>query len=416
MTLRSSSIFNFRNNIQELKKQNEIHANKYLSSEINSTNQNLSENKHIQKIEFMPVNRLIREDETEKIIKTLKGFLPTGKYTSGKYIDEFEHYLSEYLSINHVIALSSGTAALTIGLLSLGVTAGDEVILPSNSFAATENAVVSIGATPVYADVKDDFTICPKSIENSITSKTKAILPVHLYGRFCDMLKIQKIASEYDIKVIEDACQGIGLEEVGMYSDLAALSFNPYKNLGVCGKAGAIITNNTELDYKCRLISYHGFDLKEKNKKIIDFGFNSKIDNTQALIGIVRMEYLTFNQYRRLKIAEKYNEKLSDMENIILPTFDDKSVWHLYPIRIKNNKRDFVKSELEKVGIQSEIYYPYLSHEQISYKKIISLPNTERIHKELLCLPLYPGLTKEEQEYVISKLREILEWLRCQGI
>ncbi|SUJ98535.1 aminotransferase class-V family protein [Staphylococcus agnetis] len=267
MTLRSSSIFNFRNNIQELKKQNEIHANKYLSSEINITNQNLSENKHIQKIEFMPVNRLIREDETEKIIKTLKGFLPTGKYTSGKYIDEFEHYLSEYLSINHVIALSSGTAALTIGLLSLGVTAGDEVILPSNSFAATENAVVSIGATPVYADVKDDFTICPKSIENLITSKTKAILPVHLYGRFCDMLKIQKIASKYDIKVIEDACQGIGLEEVGMYSDLAALSFNPYKNLGVCGKAGAIITNNTELDYKCRLISYHGFDLKEKTRK-----------------------------------------------------------------------------------------------------------------------------------------------------
>ncbi|PTF54851.1 DegT/DnrJ/EryC1/StrS family aminotransferase, partial [Staphylococcus chromogenes] len=135
-------------------------------------------------------------------------------------------------------------------------------------------------------------------------------------------------------------------------------------------------------------------------------------DNTQALIGIVRMEYLTFNQYKRLKIAEKYNQKLSDMENIILPTFDDKSVWHLYPIRIKNNKRDFVKSELEKVGIQSEIYYPYLSHEQITYKKIISLPNTEKIHKELLCLPLYPDLTNEEQEYVISNLRTILEGLR----
>ncbi|TJY16477.1 DegT/DnrJ/EryC1/StrS family aminotransferase [Staphylococcus chromogenes] len=412
MTLKSSSIFNFRNNIQELKKHSEIHANKFLCSEINNTKQTLSVNRDVQNVEFMPVNRLIREDETEKIMNVLKNFLPTGKYTSGKYIDEFEQYLSEYLSINHVIALSSGTAALTIGLLSLGVTAGDEVILPSNSFAATENAVVSIGATPVYADVKDDFTICPTSIKNLITSKTKAILPVHLYGRFCNMLKIKEIALEYDIKVIEDACQGIGLEEVGMHSDLATLSFNPYKNLGVCGKAGAIITNNAELDYKCRLISYHGFDLKEKNKKIIDFGFNSKIDNTQALIGIVRMEYLTFNQYRRLKIAEKYNQKLSDMENIILPTFDDKSVWHLYPIRIKNNKRDFVKSELEKVGIQSEIYYPYLSHEQITYKKIISLPNTEKIHKELLCLPLYPDLTNEEQEYVISNLRTILEGLR----
>ena len=161
----------------------------------------------------MPVNRLIREDETEKIMEVLKNFLATGQYTSGKYIDEFEKYLSEYMCIEHVIALSSGTSALTIGLISLGVKAGDEVILPSNSFAATENSVLSIGAIPVYADVKDDFTICPISIENLITSKTKAILPVHLYGRFCDMLKIKEIALKYDIKVIEDACQGIGLED-----------------------------------------------------------------------------------------------------------------------------------------------------------------------------------------------------------
>lgn len=412
MTVKSNSIFIFRNNIQELKKHTEIHANKYLSNGINITKQKLLENRDIQKVEFMPVNRLIREDETEKIMEVLKNFLATGQYTSGKYIDEFEKYLSEYMCIEHVIALSSGTSALTIGLISLGVKAGDEVILPSNSFAATENSVLSIGAIPVYADVKDDFTICPISIENLITSKTKAILPVHLYGRFCDMLKIKEIALKYDIKVIEDACQGIGLEDIGTHSDLAALSFNPYKNLGVCGKAGAIVTNNSELAYKCRLISYHGFDLKVKNKKIIDFGFNSKIDNTQALIGIVRMEYLTFNQYRRLKIAEKYNQKLSAIENIILPTLDDKSVCHLYPIRIKDNKRDLVKIKLEKVGIQSEIYYPHLSHEQISYKKNISLPNTERLHKELLCLPLYPSLTNEEQEYVISNLRMILEELR----
>lgn len=412
MALKSSSIFNFRNNIQELQKYTEVHANKYLSSNKNDANLILSDTKSIQNVEFMPVNRLIREDELEKIMEALKNFLPTGKYTSGKYISEFEKYLSEYLSIDHVIALSSGTSALTIGLIAIGVKAGDEVILPANSFSATENAVLSIDAVPIYADVKEDFTICPSSIEKLITTKTKAILPVHLYGRFCDMVKIKEIALKHKIKVIEDACQGIGLEEVGLHSDLAALSFNPYKNLGVCGKAGAIITNNGELDYKCRLISYHGFDLKEKNKKIINFGFNSKIDNTQALIGIVRMEYLTFNQYRRLKIAEKYYQELSNMDNIILPAFDDKSVWHLYPIRIKNNMRDFVKSKLEKVGVQSEIYYPYLSHEQLSYKKKVSLPNTENLHKELLCLPLYPSLSNEEQEYVINNLILILEELR----
>ncbi|QLK85756.1 DegT/DnrJ/EryC1/StrS aminotransferase family protein [Staphylococcus sp. 17KM0847] len=412
MTLKSSSIFKFRNNIQELQKHTEMHTNKYLSSNINIAKQNLSDTRVIQKVEFMPVNRLIREDESEKIMEVLKDFLPTGKYTSGKYISEFEKYLSEYLSIDYVIALSSGTSALTIGLIAIGVKAGDEVILPSNSFSATENAVLSLDAVPIYADVKDDFTICPSSIEKLITPKTKAILPVHLYGRFCDMVKIKDIASKYEIKVIEDACQGIGLEEVGLHSDLAALSFNPYKNLGVCGKAGAIITNNAELDYQCRLISYHDFDLNEKNKKIVDFGFNSKIDNTQALIGIVRMEYLTFNQYRRLKIAEKYYQELSNMDNIILPPLDDKSVWHLYPIRIKNNMRDFIKSKLEKFGVQSEIYYPYLSHKQLSYKKKVFLPNTEKLHKELLCLPLYPNLSNEEQEYVISTLKMILEELK----
>ncbi|WP_281200686.1 DegT/DnrJ/EryC1/StrS family aminotransferase [Staphylococcus schleiferi] len=408
MDLKSNSIFKFRKNIQKLKSYNEIHANKYLSSKLVIEKPKNLSNKPIQKVEFMPVDRLIKEDESERIIKALKNFLPTGKYTSGKYIYECEQYLVEYLSINHVIALSSGTSALTIGLIALGVKNGDEVILPSNSFAATENAVLSIGAIPVYADVKDDFTICPRSIEDRITSKTKAILPVHLYGRFCDMIKIKEIAEKYNIKVIEDACQAIGLNGVGTYSNLAVLSFNPYKNLGVCGKAGAIITNDTELDYKCRLISYHGFDLKEKNKKLMNFGFNSKIDNTQALIGIIRMEYLTFNQYKRLKIAEKYHEELSNIENLILPALDNKSVWHLYPVRIGNNKRDFVKSELESVGVKTEIYYPYLSHKQISYKTNLSLPNTERLHKELLRLPLYPSLMEEEQDYVINAIKNIL--------
>lgn len=299
MDLKSNSIFKFRKNIQKLKSYNEIYANKYLSSKLVIEKPKNLSNKPIQKVEFMPVDRLIREDESERIIKALKNFLPTGKYTSGKYIYEFEQYLVEYLSINHVIALSSGTSALTIGLIALGVKNGDEVILPSNSFAATENAVLSIGAIPVYADVKDDFTICHRSIENRITSKTKAILPVHLYDRFCDMIKVKEI-------------------------------------------------------------------------------------------------------------AEKYHEELSNIENLILPALDNKSVWHLYPVRIGNNKRDFVKSELESVGVKTEIYYPYLSHKQISYKTNLSLPNTERLHKELLCLPLYPSLMEEEQDYVINAIKNIL--------
>ncbi|MBF7025316.1 DegT/DnrJ/EryC1/StrS family aminotransferase [Staphylococcus kloosii] len=414
MVLKSKTLFKFRNNISEIAKYENIHANKYLMQYAKSNKVNIEGyySEKVNKVDFLPIDKLITSNEIEDILYELKHLLPTGEFTSGQYIKIFEEYLAEYLNIKHVIALSSGTAALSIGLLSLGIGQGDEVILPANSFAATENSVSAIGAIPIYADIKEDFTICETSIENLITSKTKAILPVHLYGRFCDMKEIKKIAIKYNLNIIEDACQGIGLEDIGVHSDLAALSFNPYKNLGVCGKAGAIITNKNDLASKCRIISYHGFKLNEKNKKVLDFGFNSMIDNTQALIGKIRLERLTYNNYRRIKLAEFYDKNLSNTEGIVLPPFDDQTVWHLYPIRIKNNKRDIVKNKLKDLGVQCEIYYPYLSHEQLSYKNKISLPNTERLHKEILCLPIYPELTIDEQKLVINSLIEVMEALK----
>lgn len=310
MKLMSKNLFSYRNNSEMLLKGDDCHANKYLLEFLQNGNEDYNDILKVDKIDFMPVNRLITNREVEAILSALRDFLPSGKFTSGESIGIFENNLAEYLGVKNVVALSSGTDALIIGMLSLGVGRGDEVILPPNSFSATENAVLSIGAIPIYADVKNDFTICTNSIENLITDKTKLILPVHLYGRFCDMPAIKEVA------------------------------------------------------LKSRMISYHGFDVNEKNKKVIEYGYNSKIDNTQALIGNIRLEKLTYNNYRRIKIAERYNNELSNLERIILPTFDNKSVWHLYPVRITEGKRDEIKSKLHELGVETEIYYPYLSHQQ----------------------------------------------------
>lgn len=411
MNLKSINMFKYRNDLESIKKSKETHANisllEYLSRIQNFENNKIKS--EVRNVPFLPVDRIITEEEVKEILKALETFLPTGEFTSGKYIEIFENQLTEYLEVKNVITISSGTNALTIGLLALGVSKGDEVIIPSNSFAATENAVMSIGAIPVFVDIKNDFTICPEAIKKSISKKTKAILPVHLYGRYCEMDKIREVSKKYNIPLIEDACQGIGLENIAEKSDMAVLSFNPYKNLGVCGKAGAIITNNDELANTSRILSYHGFDIYEKNKKVRNFGFNAKIDNTQALIGSIRLKRLTFNNYKRLKIAEKYNQHLSQLQDIILPKFDENSVWHLYPIRIKNRKRDTIKDLLEDKGIHTEIYYPYLSHKQQTFNKKIHLKNTEKLHSELLCLPIYPNLTIDEQKYIIKNLKKSLE-------
>ncbi|EOP73736.1 hypothetical protein KOW_00250, partial [Bacillus cereus VDM006] len=239
----------------------------------------------------MPVNRLISTEEIDGIMRTLKEVLPTGQFTSGPFSKKLEEVIGEYLNKQFVIATSSGTDALMVSLLSIGIQPDDEVIMPANSFAATENAVLAIGAKPVFVDIdRQNYCMDPTKIEEAITPKTKCILLVHLYGKQCNMKKIRQIADTYQLRIVEGACQAIGSSDLGKYGDILVLSFNPYKNFGVCGKAGAIVTNDEDLAIQCNQYSYHGFEVDKKNKKVLDFGFNSKIDNLQAAIGLERIK------------------------------------------------------------------------------------------------------------------------------
>ncbi|WP_308391615.1 DegT/DnrJ/EryC1/StrS family aminotransferase, partial [Bacillus thuringiensis] len=241
----------------------------------------------------------------------------------------------------------------------------------------------------------------------------KCILPVHLYGKQCDMKRIREIADVYQLRIIEDACQAIGSSNLGEYGDIIILSFNPYKNFGVCGKAGAIVTNNENLAIRCNQYSYHGFEVDKKNKKVLDFGFNSKIDNLQAAIGLERIKFLSYNNLKRVFLAQRYIRNLKELEDrelIKLPRMTEDNVWHLFPIRIINGRRDEVKNKLYQLyNIETDIYYPVLSHKhntKLVKKNYMqdTLLNTEQVHKEILHLPLHPNMLLEEQNFVLEGL------------
>lgn len=380
---------------------------------------NYQKNREISKVPFLPVDRLITNDEVDDILNTLTEVLPTGKFTSGSYLEQFENVLSTYLHKRYVIATSSGTDAIMIGLLALGLNRGDEVIMPANSFSATENAVLALGGVPIYVDINPQtFCIDPDKIEEAITPDTKFILPVHLYGKHSDMQHIRQIANHYKLKVIEDACQGIGLTDLGKYADITTLSFNPYKNFGVCGKAGAIATDNEELAKKCIQFSYHGFEVNVKNKKVINFGFNSKMDNLQAAIGLERMKYLSLNNFKRLFLADRYITQLAELQNkgfIELPELSEDHVWHLFPIKVRTEDRADIMTKLnEDFGVQTDVYYPILSHMQktplVQDKYAgLQLVHTEKAHSQVLHLPLYPSFTLEEQDRVMEGLFHVIK-------
>lgn len=351
-------------------------------------------------------------------MQVLKEVLSSGRFTSGPYIPKFEKTLAAYLGKKYVIATSSGTDALMISLISAGVHPGDEVILPANSFAATENAVLAIGAVPVYADIDPDtYCLAANEIEKHITDKTVCILPVHLYGKQADMKAISTIAKRHGLSIIEDGCQAIGSSGLGAFGDGLVLSFNPYKNLGVCGKAGAIATNDEALAEKCMEISYHGFEPGKKNVKRSDYGFNSKIDNLQAAIGLERMKYLGLQNFKRFYLAKRYIDQLKTLEDegyIKLPKLTDDHVWHLFPIRVVKGSRDELAEKLLEMGIETDVYYPILSHQHqtnlVSQKyRQTELPHTEKAVQQLLHLPLYPGMPLQDQEKVIEGVHHVIK-------
>ncbi|WP_055573075.1 DegT/DnrJ/EryC1/StrS family aminotransferase [Streptomyces prasinopilosus] len=368
-------------------------------------------------VRFLPRERLLSAPERAAALRAFTGVLDTGAFTSGPAVGAFEAALAEFLGVPHAVATSSGTDALIIALRAVGVGHGDNVILPANSFAATENAVLACGARPVLADVGDDYTLDPDSVAERITGRTKAVLPVHLHGKLTDLSGLRAVCDRHGAALVEDACQAIGVTGVGQHADAAALSFNPYKNFGLCGKAGAVVTRVPELAERSRAVSYHGFSPDVKNVKSELLGFNAGIDNTQAEIALGLLPYLTLGNYRRLFLAARYLDGLADLAAsgaIRLPEFTPDHAWHLFPVQVEPaaGPRDALKDRLwAEHRVETDVYYPVLTHRQHPVSDAGLSPSrplfhTERLHSRVLHLPLHKALSIAEQNRTIEALHD----------
>ncbi len=356
----------------------------------------------------------------KEINKALLGCLERGDLIFRKDTQEFEKNLAKFVGAKYGISCDSCTGGLFLSLFALGVGKGDEVITVSHTYIATIDVIWHVGATPVLIDVGEDMEMNPDLIEPAITKRTKAIIPVHLDGRMCNMEKIMKIAKKYNLFVIEDAAQAIGAKfkgkGAGSWGDTGCFSFYPAKILGSYGDGGAIVTKNKKLAEKLYLLRDHGEKpsyLRKKGDKgkIFCFGFNSLLDNIQAAILNVKLKHLPKWIKRRREIAKIYHEGLKDIEYIKLPPpptekgpyFD---VYQNYVIRAQ--KRDKLEKYLQKEGIETMVKWRIPNHKQKALKILhkFHLPMTEKISKEVLSLPMYPELENWQIEYVIEKVRK----------
>jgi dTDP-4-amino-4,6-dideoxygalactose transaminase len=346
-----------------------------------------------------------------EILAAIQEVVDSGWYILGAKVRQFEQALAKYCQTKYCVGTGNGTDAITLTLLALGIGSGDEVVCPSLTAAFTALAISATGAKPVFVDIDEStFTLDPQDTEKKITKKTKAIIPVHLYGHPADMDEIKKIAKAHKLWVIEDACQAHGAEykgkKVGSLGDAGCFSFYPTKNLGAIGDGGAVVTDNQKLAEKIKILRHGG----QKNRyEHVLIGRNSRLDELQAAILLVKLKHLEQWNEKRRHLASLYRKKLVDL-NLILPTEASwaKSVWHLYVIRTK--KQTALIRHLEKNNIQTQIHYPIPVHCQVIYNnQASSLPTTERLAREIISLPLYPELS---QSGLVSITKIIKAWMR----
>ena len=347
-----------------------------------------------------------------EITQAIQRVIKKGRFILGEEMQAFEEEFSNYIGTKYAIGVNSGSDAIFLAIKSLGIGRGDEVITVSHTFISTIDAITRNGAKPIFVDISPDtYCIDVTKIEKKITKRTKAILPVHLYGNSCDMKPIMGIAKRYGLHTIEDACQSHGAEykgkKVGSIGDVGCFSFYPAKNLGAYGDGGMIVTNNKALAKKLKMMRNYG----QSRKYYHDFvGVNSRLDEIQAAILRVKLRHLDEWNNRRREIAEFYNELLKD-SGVILPTEqpDTKHIYHLYVIR--HNKRNKLQQHLLKNGIQTQIHYPIPVHKQKAYIDTgitAKLPVTEKICKEILSLPMYPYLKKEEIVRIAKVIKDAI--------
>ena len=347
----------------------------------------------------------------EKIDKTIQGVLEGGDLILRKDVEDFEKNLANFLGVKYAVGVNSGTDALIFALRAAGIGPGDEVITVSHTFVASIAAICHVGAKPTLVDVKEDFLIDVDKVEKVITPKTKALLPVHLNGRVCDMEKLMGIAQKHNLIVIEDAAQALGAKfdkkMAGTFGLAGCYSFYPAKLLGAFGDAGAVATNDEKIAEKIRLLRNHG---QKTKTEIVCYGFNSRLDNLQAAILNVKFKYLPKWIERRREIAKIYTRGLSNISEVKIPPAPDSDKNHFdiyqnYVIRAK--KRDELKKFLEKKGIETLVKDPIPNHWQNGLGlKHFKLPNTEKFANEVISLPIYPELTIRQIEYVVDSIKE----------
>lgn len=340
--------------------------------------------------------------------------LDSGHFILGENVKKFESEFSNYCGVKYGIGVGSGTEALHLALVACGVGSGDEVITVANTAIPTISAISFAGATPVFVDIDvNSFNINENLIEEKITGRTKAILPVHLYGNPCEIDIILNIAHKYGLKVIEDCAQSHGAKfkgkVVGSFGDIGCFSFYPSKNLGAYGDGGICVTDSKGLNDKLRLLRNYG---QEKRYYSIIKGFNSRLDEIQASILRVKLKRLDNWNKTRISIAKKYNKNFLDLALSCPQANSDSShVFHLYVIRVKNRKKfmDYLKIK----GINTLIHYPIPIHLQPSYKELKikegNLPITENVSKEIVSIPIYPELEEKEIEHIVKKVKEYFE-------
>ena len=354
----------------------------------------------------------------EEVDAAVVNVMTNANFINGAEVKTFQTNLENYLGAKHVIPCANGTDALQIAMMGLGLKPGDEVITASFTYVATAEVMALLGLVPILVEAKEfDFTIDPAEIEKAITPKTKAIVPVHLFGQGADMNAILDIAKKHNLFVIEDTAQALGAsfnmksgetKFLGTIGDIGCTSFFPSKNLGCFGDGGALFTNNDELAANLRMIANHGQKVRYYHDVI---GVNSRLDTMQAAILDIKLKHLNEYAEARRAVANYYDASLQELSGISIPNRNSGGthVFHQYTMRVLNGKRDALRAHLEENGVPSMIYYPLPLHFQKAFENIRypkgSMPISERLSSEVLSLPIHTEMTAEELEFIAGKVK-----------
>jgi len=346
-----------------------------------------------------------------EIDKAIQGVIENSAFILGEEVENFEKEFAKFCQVKYAVGLDSGLSALELGMRALGIGPGDEVITPANSFIASSSAISFCGAKPVLVDCDPlSYNIDPNLIEKAITRRTKAIMPVHLYGQPAEMEAILKIARKHKLLVVEDACQAHGAKykgkRVGSFGDIAAFSFYPGKNLGAYGDGGMLVTNQKRLADKVRMMRNYG--QKEKYNHVF-LAWNRRLDSLQAAILRVKLRYLNKWNRKRQQHARLYTRLLRKLDGVICPKQSKEAshVYHLYVVQV--SKRDELQKYLAEKGIATGIHYPIPIHLQPAYKNLGyrkgSFPVTESLAGRIISLPIFPELKSEEIRFIVREIK-----------